>query len=145
MSHCTCDYHQEQNMKQWENAVCSHEDGFHADCFACGFNAHKNQAMNLGTLKEIASEMMKPRNLSAIIEKKKEAFVEEFENIAIECGLSTENDVKSFLEKAIRESVEEALLEVGNFGEPEKGCDGCEMSCGHALMDFKERVKEFMK
>lgn len=54
-------------------------------------------------------------------------------------------EVKSFLEKAIRESVEEALLEVGNFGEPEKGCDGCEMSCGHALMDFKERVKEFMK
>lgn len=62
MSHCTCDYHQEQNkksewdvsdhikwtsddffkakekyMKHWENSVCNHEDDFHADCFACGF------------------------------------------------------------------------------------------------------------
>lgn len=63
MSHCTCDYHQEQNkksewdisdngiqwssddffkakekyMKYWENAVCNHDDDFHADCFACGF------------------------------------------------------------------------------------------------------------
>lgn len=62
MSHCTCDYHQEQNkksewdisdhikwtsddffkakekyMKHWENSVCNHDDDFHADCFACGF------------------------------------------------------------------------------------------------------------
>lgn len=30
-------------MKTWENVVCSHDDGFHADCFACGFKFCKQQ------------------------------------------------------------------------------------------------------
>lgn len=31
-------------MKYWENVVCSHEDGFHSDCFGCGFKFCKEHS-----------------------------------------------------------------------------------------------------
>lgn len=83
------------------------------------------------TLKEIASEMTKVRNLSTIIEKKKDEFAFFLDGM----GFSNK-EIEVILpqyEKAIRESVEEALREMENTGlitEPN---------------EFESWVKEFMK
>jgi len=98
------------------------------------------------TLKEITSEMMKPRNLSTIIERKKEEFddlLNTFQTASYWDGegatdgepkvAETKAEIESFFEKAIRESVEEALREVESTAlitEPN---------------EFESWVKEFMK
>lgn len=99
----------------------------------------------------------KPMNLNEIIEKKKEKFENEFVSKTISYPVGSErseviniNDVKSFLEKAIRESVEEALRAVDLQG----GTLYVDETSGEykyikgyckALEDFDARVKEFMK
>lgn len=85
------------------------------------------------TLKEIASEMTKVRNLSTIIEKKKEEFLRD--RIKIQAV--------DFLEKAIRESVEEALREVIVF--KKVGTKNYMEGYEDAMKDLYARIKEFMK
>lgn len=102
-------------------------------------------------------------NLNEIIERKKEEFektmtcIDECKNGLYEdigCPAHGEDAIKTkrFLEKAIRESVEEALREV----KPEKDEDfvycehklmaGDECTCGKGLHTlFDVRVKEFMQ
>ena len=85
------------------------------------------------TLKEIGKEMVKYRNLTTIIEKKKEEWT-------MSHGITTPD----FIEKAIRESVEEALRKVRptkadmEFGILARAYNKC-------VDAFDYRVKEFMK
>lgn len=76
--------------------------------------------------------------LNEIIERKKEEFDENFPDLGwclrTDIGVNpSKNRVKSFLEKAIRESVEEALREVIDI-------DGYKET-----LKMSSRVKEFMK
>ena len=93
------------------------------------------------TLKEIGKEMVKYRNLSTIIEKKKEEFEKDYKKqIESELGELAVSGIKYFLEKAIRESVEEALRWV-------KPVAGYNDSFGAYYYEgeLEERIKEFMK
>lgn len=87
------------------------------------------------TLKEIGKEMLKVRNLSTIIEKKKEEFLRD--RIKIQAV--------DFLEKAIRESVEEALREVRPGSAPNYYDATFVEVFGRAIEEYDSRVKEFMK
>ena len=101
--------------------------------------------------------------LTTIIKKKKEQFEKEFVNKSLpflggmhlswksagdfDKEMLMINNVESFLEKAIRESVEEALREVRPSGE-EKICDtetGGIYKINPCKNQFDSRVKEFMK
>lgn len=77
-------------------------------------------------------------NLSQIIERKKEEFDKGFSKCIVEFGdvyeITLNDELKDFLEKAIRESVEEALREV----RPDS------YYLTHSEK-FDNRVKEFMK
>ncbi len=85
-------------------------------------------------------------NLSTIIEKKKEEFVEKyyvdghFGGSCFSGWEDTGDEIRdTFLEKAIRESVEEALREV----RPEENYTVTNFNV--CLKEFDSRVKEFMK
>lgn len=106
------------------------------------------------TLKEIGKEMLKVRNLSTIIEKKKEEFeksnrcscadLDDIEAVCPAHGLKAIR-YKRFLEKAIRESVEEALREVRPGSAPNYYDATFVEVFGRAIEEYDSRVKEFMK
>ena len=80
-------------------------------------------------------------NLSTIIEKKKKEFRKKCHTEPKFFGDITWID--TFLEKAIRESVEQALLEVIVFRKA--GTTAYMVGYEDALKDLYARVKEFMK
>ena len=93
-------------------------------------------------------------NLNQIIEKKKEEFkkemrcscifeVDALEDVACEAHGITAIRYKRFLEKAIRESVEEALREVIVF--EKTGTTVYMAGYEDAMKDISVRIKEFMK
>ena len=95
--------------------------------------------------------------LSTIIEKKKEEFEKKFADGGFVSAYQANHakDMKSFLEKAIRESVEEALREVSVDIEKEiKGWDMTIISSDDGqydnayydgTTDALKKIKEFMK
>lgn len=94
-------------------------------------------------------------NLSQIIERKKEEFEKsDLKNRIVESDKFYRlhgfpeyagETVQSFLEKAIRESVEEALREVRPEDYMAKELCESEGGYGMCLDDLDSRVKEFMK
>lgn len=94
-------------------------------CWYCGKKWYEPKAYLLKQLKEWCE--VYSMSLSTIIEKKKKEFRKKCHTEPKFFGDITWID--TFLEKAIRESVEEALREVRGLGIP----------------DFDNRVKEFMK